>query len=741
MINMPFLGASVQASFMWLRSFTVLRFARAVLFSSALATACGESSVPSPFVTSDAAAEASAVVAPDAAPPPEDAGGPDGPSEKPGEWGGPCIDDRSCDDGVSCTSDVCDAALSRCHFVPDDSRCDDGAYCNGREECAPVVGCRHGEAVACSDGTPCTIDACDETTDSCSHTPRDADGDGDPDGNCPSGGDCNDADPAISSQRPEICSNDIDDNCNGVVDEVDCVSPKYDLCSAPLDVTASSSFVLNTAAAHLDYAASCVSTSSRYRDLVVAVHVPSGGGEDVDLVLQGTGGAAVSMAAASSCGDASSEITCAEGAFTTGGTPVARLRLRGLAEGIYPVYLFSDSPALLTLSVDYVPAEPKPANETCGTAEPISPGVPVTASLVDAAADLTSACGLPFADLVYDFVLTEARDVRVFASSKDSNGTPILSLRNAECTADAAEILCHEDTNDALYYRALGPGHYFLAVGATGPSDVDVLLQSDAPTVKPSNENCSGAPDLVPAVTTTVDLVDHMDDVRLGCGVGMPDAAYALTIGVPSDVLLAMGVSSGDTAAVSLSKPACDESAVESCSTGSATPLRTLTRDVPPGDYRVVVESKKSNPVTVTAFLRPTMAPFLVPFSDDCSQAIEIPETGGSFQGNTANSTNDFTASCDVGGGPAAPDQLLHLRLQKTRRVVFDSRGSDYATIIDVRAGSACPGDEVIGGCSAGYSSGRSFIDLTLPAGDYWVQMDGYDSSSGPWVLDVFSSE
>ena len=39
-----------------------------------------------------------------------------------------------------------------------------------------------------------------------------------------------------------------------------------------------------------------------------------------------------------------------------------------------------------------------------------------------------------------------------------------------------------------------------------------------------------------------------------------------------------------------------------------------------------------------------------------------------------------------MGGGPAAPDQLLHLRLQKTRRVVFDSRGSDYATIIDVRA-------------------------------------------------------
>jgi hypothetical protein len=45
------------------------------------------------------------------------------------------------------------------------------------------------------------------------------------------------------------------------------------------------------------------------------------------------------------------------------------------------------------------------------------------------------------------------------------------------------------------------------------------------------------------------------------------------------------------------------------------------------------------------------------------------------------------------------------------------------------------------GGCSAGYSTGRSFVDMTLPAGDYWVQLDGYDSSSGAWVLDVFTSD
>jgi hypothetical protein len=73
--------------------------------------------------------------------------------------------------------------------------------------------------------------------------------------------------------------------------------------------------------------------------------------------------------------------------------------------------------------------------------------------------------------------------------------------------------------------------------------------------------------------------------------------------------------------------------------------------------------------------------------------------------------------------------------------VIFDTKGSDYATIVDVRTGSSCPGDEVFGGCSAGYSRDRSFLDLTLAAGDYWVQIDGYDESSGPWVLDVFTSD
>jgi hypothetical protein len=734
MINMPFLGAPVHASF----TRPDLAVRSVVLAALAVCIGCGESSVPSPFVA-DASVDALAHDSPDGKPTSADAGALDGSSGNSGEWGGPCVDETSCDDKVSCTTDSCDGELHLCHFVPDDAACDDGAYCNGAEACIPAVGCRAAEPVACSDGTPCTIDACDETTDQCTHTARDADADGDTDGNCPSGGDCNDSNPNISSLIQEVCDNGVDDNCDGKADESTCLSPKYDTCLAPLDVDAPGSFLLTTAAAHLDYSASCVAAGSRTRDLAVAVHVPAGDPVDVDLVLNGALGTSVGIAAARTCGDASSEIRCGRGVVAPDNTPVARIRLRGLEPGVFPVYVFADSTGEVTLSVDFVAAVPEPANETCGTSVPIVPGTHVEAALVDAAVDLTTACGGPFGDLFYDFVLTEARDVRVFATSKDARGIPILSLRNSNC-ADQ-EILCHQDTNDLVFYRALPPGHYYVGVGATGPSDVDVLVEVEPPSAVPADENCSGAPAIGPAVTTSVDLADHMDDVQVGCSTGMADAALALNVTALSDVLVIVGVSSGDSVALSVNEPACTVTGVLSCTSGSAGPLRTVARSLAPGDYRVVVESKKSNPVSVTTFVRPATARFLVPFSDDCVTVAEIPESGGSFQGNTSNSTDDFTASCDVGGGTPAPDQLLHLKLQKQRRVVFDTRGSDYATIVDVRSGATCPGEEMTGGCSAGYSTGRSFVDKTLPAGDYWVQLDGYDSSSGQWVLDVFTSD
>ena len=177
--------------------------------------ACGSSTVKSPFLA-DAGSDAGAAGAA------TDEGGLNvGLDAGDPTLGGPCADDRQCDDAIECTVDSCDQGLQRCRHTPNHQVCDDAVYCNGAEICDPKLGCGAGPPVSCADSDPCTIDTCVEKTHSCSRVPRDADGDGDPVWNCPGGGDCDDNDPTVSSKQKEICGNGKDDNCDGKIDEHD----------------------------------------------------------------------------------------------------------------------------------------------------------------------------------------------------------------------------------------------------------------------------------------------------------------------------------------------------------------------------------------------------------------------------------------------------------------------------------------------------------------------------------------
>jgi hypothetical protein len=268
---------------------------RAVFLALAISVpfaGCGSDSAPSPF--DDGSGAGAAGEGPDAG------SGSDGDVDPDPTWGGPCSDEDQCDDGIDCTVDRCDLEVGRCRFEPDHSSCENGIYCDGEEQCVPGLGCRPGEPVSCTDFDPCTIDRCVEATQSCTHTPRDADGDGDPVWNCEGGSDCDDDDPSVSSLVAERCGNNIDDDCDGVVDEDDCVSPKHDRCLDALEIDAPGNWALFPAGASDDYALSCESSkiSKIFRDLVVAVIVPEGGPVDVDLVATSASGNLVLASAA-----------------------------------------------------------------------------------------------------------------------------------------------------------------------------------------------------------------------------------------------------------------------------------------------------------------------------------------------------------------------------------------------------------------------------------------------------------
>ena len=79
----------------------------------------------------------------------------------------------NCDDGVSCTVDSCNESTDSCDNVIDDSLCDNGLFCDGAETCNATLGCQSGSAPNCDDGVSCTVDSCNEGTDSCDNTPDD----------------------------------------------------------------------------------------------------------------------------------------------------------------------------------------------------------------------------------------------------------------------------------------------------------------------------------------------------------------------------------------------------------------------------------------------------------------------------------------------------------------------------------------------------------------------------------------
>ncbi|HWP09336.1 MAG TPA: putative metal-binding motif-containing protein [Polyangiaceae bacterium] len=721
---------------------------RRLLFLGFLVFGCGHGTVADPFATGSHAG----------------AGG-EGADGEPGtgaEGGGPtlpageCSDDSQCDDGIACTLDRCDVARGLCHNDPDDSACDNHVYCDGAEVCKPPLGCQPGPVVSCSDNSVCSIDTCVEETQSCKHERRDADGDGDPPLSC-QGADCDDFNPLVSGDARERCDNGVDDDCDGEVDEDDCVRPMHDRCSSALEITAAGAYAVSTVGAAEDYGISCEMPAEdrAFRDVVIALTVPDGGPKDIDIVAQIPRAKVrfepgeLVLAATDKCGEESAETACVPSVVSSGDA-IARLLWRGLPPGDYAVYVASDREADIELHVDFRDPEPAPMNETCGTAEPLVPGEPVRAILAGLTTDLESSCSSRTGELVYAFDLDEPMDVRVQAVSLDDYGVPVISLRDAACTDDSSEISCRAAAPASLYARALPAGSYRIALGGRGPTQAELVLSLSPPTKPPPTAGCSDPPALEDGVSEDVSLDDATDAVQIGCLVGAADATYALELGERADVMVVQTGSEGDTGAVLIAESPCETSAdADTCRSSDQWPVRAVAHGVGPGSLRAVVETAESKPTSITAFSRPAVNSVFVQGADVCDDAFEIPVEGGRFEGNTGNQYADYETSCDYGGQDpgGAPEQMLELVLPERRRVVLDASGSNYQTILVIRRGDDCPGEEVLGTCSVTYTSSSadvpsfSFVDTELEPGHYFIQVDGYNGGKGRWALEVFSAK
>jgi hypothetical protein len=671
--------------------------------------------------------------------------------------GGPCNEDAQCNDKIDCTYDKCDQTLSRCRNTPDDTQCDDGIYCQGKRKCVLRTGCVAGAVVTCQDDDLCTIDKCVESTKSCTHELRDVDGDSDPDGHCAGGHDCDDTDPTVNSKKAEICANGKDDNCNGQVDEEPCSKPANDTCADPLAITAKGTYFMTTVAASRDYLTCPVNNAAASKD-VVAMITPPGAPADpkVDVEVWATSeidGNEVSVELRQTCTDAATKIECEQ----FDGVSSARAIVRNATPGTaYYAIVTAQLEATIDVHVDIRPAAGVPTNEDCGAPLAVPIDSPFVVSIIDAAKDpgVASACAAKTGELSYSFTIPgpDPKDVKIFASTVAGSGTPVVSLRDATCTT---ELRCRVGSTPPAFARALAPGTYFFTIAGTTQLDASVLVKTYPATTRPTDQDCATAPAIAANGSVAVNLADHEDaiadidgngtlETMNECLPGGPAAAYDLELAVPSDVLVIARFPLTETGAIALYGPTCAKGTMIACApggqTGGVTPQRISKRNLAAGSYRLVIADTQAQSAKLDVLVRPTVAPTLVGAgSDNCLSAMAIPATGGFFTGDTSTVNADFDAGCDAPGQPigGAKDQIMKLDLLAKQRVVLDMSGSVYTTLLDVRQGLTCPGIEVPDACYVGGSANRSFLDIPLGPGTFWVQIDGYSGDRGAWNLDV----
>jgi len=140
-----------------------------------------------------------------------------------------------CDDSVDCTIDSCDEGTDSCDNTANDDNCEDGLVCNGIQFCDQFDGCRMMvDPPNCDDSNQCTDDSCSEAAHGCVNTNDDTNA-------CDDGFYCTIGDACSSgscSGSANTCSDGIDctdDSCNEDTDrcdniEIDADNDTYSLC-------------------------------------------------------------------------------------------------------------------------------------------------------------------------------------------------------------------------------------------------------------------------------------------------------------------------------------------------------------------------------------------------------------------------------------------------------------------------------------------------------------------------------
>jgi hypothetical protein len=172
----------------------------------------------------------------------------------------------------------------------------------------------------------------------------------------------------------------------------------------------------------------------------------------------------------------------------------------------------------------------------------------------------------------------------------------------------------------------------------------------------------------------------------------------------------------------------------------SAAPLRMRLHDVPAGPYFVVLDSAMATSVDLRVDVFPPTPTIPVADNDTCYTAVEVPLSGGVFQGDTRKLAHDYVALC--GGGALSPDAAFKLTLPTRKHVVasvdalFDSVLMRYDA--PTMGEPLCSRPDPLCEDPVDGDGTKARFDEELPEGTYYYVVDGYSSlNSGEYLFDV----
>ena len=532
--------------------------------------------------------------------------------------------------------------------------------------------------------------------------------------------------------NPEICDDLVDNYCNGMIDEPSCGRPMFDVCDAPLAITASGTYPVTLVGAAADYTLACIGAARP--DVVLSLTLTEP--QDVRIAADGDGFTTI-MALRSTCTDATTQTDCLTG-FP------ASIRRRALPAGTYFIIVAGFGTGSVNVRVDLSSPTMPPTNETCAAATVIPPtGGHFDGSFVDVRDDVTVGCAGGAPDLIYTFTLADTSNVQIDARSL--TGEALSWAVGTTCGSSVGEVRCAFGTPAGGTLHQLPAGTYFLVVEGPAFTEVDFALDVviGPPTPRVSGDVCADPIPLTLSVPYRGTLVGSEDDYDTSCGYHYRDIIHTFTFTEPSDVTIDVN---GGTSYLNASlRPTCETGATQlRCDAGG--PLHTRIRGMAPGTYFLVVEAGRGGAYTATVTATsPPSVPTPVSGNDSCGGAFLIPMTGGLYSGSTVTSLNDYTTST-CGGMAGSPDATFRLDLTARSLVTATTDGSSFDTVLYYFSPSCPPppfparGGEIACDDDGG-TGATSLLSRTLDPGTYFFVVDGFGTgTAGDYIFEVLIS-